>query len=274
MESNLTRNLSPSEARVVLTLEWEEQGFASRQEIVRLLGRDARAADRVIHSLRRKRWLERLGRGRYRLIPASRGPEGIPDANLLVLAEQFIKPSYVAFSSAAAYHGLTTQARGVVWVATLRQLRSRTFQGTTFRFVQLARRKFFGYEGVRVYGAEVSMSDREKTILDCVDHLVYGGGIGEVARMLAVASPRMRWDTLGEYAVRMRSVAATQRLGYLCDRLGIRIPDAVRLQLRSLLKPSSRSFLDSVARWGKTARYDAEWQVLLNVPDRAIFSEL
>ena len=117
MESNFTRTLSPLEANVVLALEWEERPVVSRTEIVDLLGGSARA-DKVIRSLRKKRWLERLSRGRYLLIPAERGPAGIPNSNMLALARHLVEPYYLGYATAAAhYRFLSRPWRRLPWAS-------------------------------------------------------------------------------------------------------------------------------------------------------------
>ena len=68
-----TRSLSPQESRVVLALTERGCREATRADIVKLLGTSAKAADRVIESLRRKGWLERASWGEYLLIPSRAG---------------------------------------------------------------------------------------------------------------------------------------------------------------------------------------------------------
>ncbi len=65
----LPRTLSRQEAKVVLTMEEQKRTKVNRTEIIALLGSSKKAADNVIESLRRKKWLERVSWGRYRLIP-------------------------------------------------------------------------------------------------------------------------------------------------------------------------------------------------------------
>jgi predicted transcriptional regulator of viral defense system len=53
--------------------------------------------------------------------------------------------------------------------------------------------KFFGFEPVDVLGYEVLLSDREKTVIDCIDRPELAGGIGEAAYILGTASRRFNW---------------------------------------------------------------------------------
>ena len=201
MDNNLNRTLSPLEAKLVLQLEWEERPLVLRTEIVSSLNGSVQRADRVIRSLLAKNWLERLSRGRYVLVPASRGPQGIPDSNMLALGRHFVDPYYFAYATAAGHYRFTSQSRTTVYIASRKQIPDRTIRDTRFRFISLVGRKFFGYESTAVFNEKVNMSDREKTVIDCVDRPDLAGGIGEVTRIIARAAGALNWDVFGEYAL-------------------------------------------------------------------------
>jgi len=274
METNLVRSLSPLEAEVVLGLEWQEKPVISRAEIVDLLGGSVERADKVIRSLRKKNWLQRISGGRYLLIPAERGPAGIPDSNMLAIGQHLAEHYYYGYATAAAHYRFTAQSRSVVWIVTTKQVAERTIRNSTFRFVSVVPRKFFGFEPTSVYEQKVQMSDREKTVIDCVDQPEFAGGIGELTRIIAAAAPKFDWIKFCDYAVTFDSVAVVQRFGSLADRAKIEIPEGPRHALHSLIKRNSRSFLASPKVWGEKGHYDSEWQVIINVPDREILSEI
>jgi len=274
MDNNLSRTLSPLESKVILPLEWLEQPIISRPEIVDVLDGSTQRADRVIRSLLAKNWLERLSNGRYLLIPANRGPEAIRDSNMLAIGRYFVEPYYFAYATAAAHYRFTSQSRTTVWIAATKQIPDRTVRDTCFRFIGLVSRKFFGYAATKVFNEGVDMSDREKTVIDCVDRPDLAGGIGEVTRIVARAARELNWDTFSKYAVQFDSITMVQRFGYLARRASVGVPSDCLRQLRSLLRKNSRSFLASTRRWGKTGHYDPEWQVIVNVPDREIMSEI
>lgn len=273
MNANPSRNLSPLEAKVVLELEWQDRRVVERDEVVRILDTPSRA-DPVIRSLLRKHWLERIGAGRYLLIPAARGPDGIPDANMLCIAKHLVEPYYIGYATAAAYHRFTTQSRTTVWIVTPHSATDRIIRNVRFRFVSLVARKFFGHIPTKVLSETVMMSDPEKTVLDCVDKVDNAGGIGEVARIVSRATTKFDWHKFCDHAKRFGSVAAVQRFGYLADRSGVCIPSDMRALLRGRVKPRSRSYLGPAAKWGKEATYDAEWRILVNVPEREITAEI
>ncbi len=52
---------------------------------------------------------------------------------------------------------------------------------------------YFGYGPVDVLGYTVMMSDRQKTVIDCIDRPDLAGGEGEAATILATACRRIDW---------------------------------------------------------------------------------
>jgi len=273
MDNNKTRSLSPLEAQVVLRLEWDRAFSISRPEVITALGSAARA-DRVIRSLLRKRWLERTQHGKYLLISATRGPEGIPDSNILTIGANLVAPYYYAYATAAAHYRFSSQSRSTVWVATKRPHAEVHLREALFRFVALTEHKFFGFRPTDVFAQKVMMSDPEKTLLDCLDKVQFAGGIGEATRIITQAAPQVDWERMVDYTRRLDSLAVVQRLGFLAAKAKAVIPDPACRTLHSMLKRDSRSFLAPKTIWGTQGKYDAQWQVIVNVPDSEIYSEV
>jgi predicted transcriptional regulator of viral defense system len=260
-----TRSLSPSESRIVLALTEQGRREVARAEIINLLGVSEKAADHVIHSLRSKGWLERASWGKYLLIPPDQGPEALGESNLLALASRIVEPYYIGYGTAAGHYGLTTQHRNVIWLATPLHLRDRRIGEAEVRIVNPAANKFFGFGPIDVLGYKTVMSDREKTVIDCVDRPELAGGVGEVAAIVATASRRFDWQKTADYLERIGSAPLILRVGWLVDHAGADIPPDVRDRLLLLGSRSRKAFLGAKETVKDAVGYDPKWRVFVNV---------
>jgi len=257
------RTLGPNEAKVVLSLREQNREVVRATDIIGILGSEP-TARKVIRNLLRKGWLSRLIGGRYMFLPPEHGPENLGENNALALAAAVIEPSYVGWWAAASFHGLTTQKPMSIAVATLRQVPSRTLEGTEIRFVKVAERKFFGFDRYKVYGREVAVSTPAKTVVDCVDRPELAGGPAEVTRIVYGAMMEVDPHALADAAVQMGSTALLQRLGFLADLAGWKLPDDVRGQLRSSIGKSARSIFGHDERREEDIGYVADWGLFVN----------
>ena len=261
----VTRSLSSQESRVVLSMAQHGGREVNRQEIIDLLEISPQAADHVIRRLRRKGWLERASWGRYLLIPPEMGPDALGESNVLALASRVADPYYFGYGTAASHYGFTTQRRHVVQLVTPARKRNRRVLDTDIRIVNPVQRKFFGFGPVSVLGYTVMMSDREKTVIDCIDRPALSGGEGEAATILATACRRIDWHKAASYLERIASRTLTRRFGWLADHAGATIPDAVREYLLVLAKGGGKAFLGSRNPEPDAIGYQDAWQLTVNV---------
>src|ERR1700712_2940967 len=107
MENNI-RTLGPLEAKVVLSFREQGRTVVRASDVHDLLGAE-NSGRKVIRNLVKKGWPSRILGGRYMLLPPEHGPENLGENNILALAAAAVEPSYIAWWSAASYHGFTTQ---------------------------------------------------------------------------------------------------------------------------------------------------------------------
>ena len=219
----------------------------------------------LLSTLVKRRWLQRIEKGKYLLLPFEAGREGEWTEHEFIIASYLIKPYYIGFRSALNYYGYTEQISRTVFVAsTRRKLKSALdISGVTYRFVYMSQRKFFGADEVALNGYRVNISEREKTIVDCLDRLEYCGGVMEVAKALYYGRDELDFVKMAEYACKNGNRAANQRLGYLMETLDFRTDKAIAVLRRSI--SNSYAPLDTLAV--PEGRYIERWKVLINVQD-------
>lgn len=266
----VTRSLSPRESRVVLAMAEQGRRKIERPEVAAWLGVSPKAADHVIHSLRRKGWLERASWGKYVLIPPDQGPDALGESNLLALAAQITEPYYIGYSTAAAHYGLTTQHRGVIWLVTPRRLRDRRAGGAQVRIVNPIPRKFFGFGPVDLLGYQVMMSGREKTVIDCIDRPELAGGAREAAYVLAAASRRFDWQKAADYLERIGSRTLVRQFGWFADHAAADIPADGRERLLRLAGGGRKAHLGPKGEVKDAIGYDRTWRLFVNLSRREL----
>lgn len=269
------RSLSPLEAKLILRLEWEKQFVVTIEDAMKILDVSNDHARQVLHRLARDRWLSVITPGKYELIPAERGEYAFEDTNPLFIGSTLVDPYYFSYATAAFFHGLSTQASLIVFIATT-QNRSRQMlvRGKEYRIVLQPAHKFFGWSIVDAYGSQVKMAEPEKTILDCLDRPGYAGDIPEIATMLWRGKSSLDWQKLVDYGVRFKSQALLQRSGYLIDRLNLPIREETRNMLLTKVGDKNKCYLGQPRRWKTGGKYDSTWRVIDNIPRQELLAEI
>lgn len=175
-------------------------------------------AKMTVERLVKKRWVVRIIKGKYLVVPLSAGVEGKYSEHEFILASLF-KPAYVGYWTALNYYGFTEQVPNIIFVVSRRKIRSREIFGVEFRFVYLSERKFFGFMELNISNYSVYISDKEKTVVDCLDKPKYCGGMTEVMKAFSMVDELDMGKLIG-YAVKM-SGAVVKRLGVILDMHGI-----------------------------------------------------
>jgi predicted transcriptional regulator of viral defense system len=243
----------------------ERHIFTIAEARAALGGNGAQAAS-LLHRLAAKRWVQRLERGKYRLIPLEAGPEAHWAEHEYLVVAALVQPYYLAYATALNYYGYSERQPRPVWVATTRRKRPVTIEGHTYRFVTLSQHKFFGYTTVTLLDRPVQIAEREKAIADGFDHPEYCGGVIEPAKGLWLGSDELNPGRLVTYSQRLGNRAAMRRLGFWLEQL--QVGDEVLL--RELASPGDRNYvcLDPAGR--NEGPLNARWRLIVNVPERQL----
>jgi predicted transcriptional regulator of viral defense system len=271
------RKLSPEEARLVARWEAEKKSIVRASDVQQALNCTLDYAYFLLHNLERKQWLERIETGLYQFVPAAYGyPDRFPPVNAFVIGAAFVEPYYFSYYTSNSHYGFTTQMPFTLFIATTKKKTDVEWQGNTFKFVTLSKRKFFGYRREKVFDAEVNIADAEKSLVDSFDKPRYAGGIEQLVRIAWCGVPRVDQRKLVDYAVRMQSHALVQRLGFVVDFLvkeGLANPlpkDLRDLLLRHVGKTAI--YLDS--RRPRSGEFSKDWRIVNNVPRSQLVSEI
>ncbi len=265
-QPTLIRSLSDREARLLSALAAAGQHIFTIEEARQTADVNGADVARLLYRLTAKRWVQRLERGKYRLIPLEAGPEAHWAEHEFLIAAALVQPYYLAYATALHYYGYSERQPRPVWIATTRRKRPVTVEGITYRFVTLSEHKFFGYTTVQLLDRSVQVAEREKAIADGFDHPEYCGGVIEPAKGLWFGSDELDLARLVEYSQRLGNRTATRRLGFWLECLEIGAP--ALLQELEAFRDRNYAHLDPGGP--DEGPRDPRWRLIVNVPERQL----
>jgi predicted transcriptional regulator of viral defense system len=263
------KTLSDSDRSAIAKLARASKGgLISVSAAAETLGLPARRAAIRLASLARRKWLMRARQGLYLVLPLETEPGQLAVAeDPWVLAREVFSPCYIGGWSAAEHWGLTEQLFRSTLVVTAANVRARSEEilGQEFRLFRVPKSRIGGSEMIWRGVERVLVSDRERTIIDCLRNPELSGGTRHLADMMREyeASPHRDSKKLITTAKAAASGAAWKRLGFLAERLWPEEADLIEEAKRNLTTGNVR--LDpTVRRKGTLLR---RWRLLVNLPD-------
>lgn len=262
------RTLGDTGSNLLTELTRQGKRLFAFNDAAKIYGTSNSGLHRLLSRLVKRRWLQRMERGKYLILPFEAGREGEWTEHEFIIASYLIDPYYIGFRSALNYYGYTEQVSRTVFIASTRRKSKPALEisGVTYRFVYMSERKFFGETEVILDKHRVNISEPEKTIVDCLDRLRYCGGAAEVAKALWYGRDELDFVKLAEYARKSGNRAVSQRLGYLLETLSPDRDEAIAI-LRDGIS-SGYAPLDTLAN--TEGRYLDRWKILINVPENEL----
>lgn len=265
------RSLSGNQARLVLALLEENEKGIDPAGVMRRLGVSRGYALKLLHELTVKGWLHRQAPARYRIVPPEWGPHRLPSLDVHAVALAHAPDGYVGLASAASLHGLTTQHRRVTFVLLVRRKREVELNGSTIRFVLVKPKHVFGTEQCLELGEKITVSDPEKTALDCLEYGIGTFDFSELTAIVARVLRRGKWERLVEYLRRFDSGPLARRLATLMTLAKLSYPQSTLEALSSFSVPTTPIRLDPTRPASRTDPLNHRWGVRVNVPPSDLF---
>lgn len=197
--------VSKREAELTSKIIEHEHLIFTPKDVQRFLHISKRNTYQLLQRMKQKNIIINVEQGKYIL------KEQWDTANIYDIASSLTTPSYIGFWSALHFHHLTDQVPQTVFVVTTKRKRLQTLQHQKIFFVTVKPNWFFGYERYH----HTVVSDKEKTIIDCLHVPAYAGGISHIYQAL---TSDLNIDTLITYCQQTKSSTIASRLGYLLDK--------------------------------------------------------
>lgn len=213
----------------------------------------------ILSRLEKKGWIERIEKGKYMIIPLG-AEKGKYTLNEFVIGSLLVNPYSVAYWSALNFYGLTEQIPNTVFLQTTSRKKKQATEvfGVRYRIVKIKEEKFFGIRNEWIENTQVHITDKEKTLLDCLDKPQYCGGVIEVAKALKYGS-ELDKKKLVDYAQKLNNSGVIRRLGYLCDLFAIDI---------GIPKIKTRNYLLLDPTMSHKGQKNAKWRLIMNLDEK------
>jgi predicted transcriptional regulator of viral defense system len=217
-------------------------------------------AARLLRDLTKGGWLVRLQRGLYATVPLEAEDPRVWSADPWAVANVALAPGYVGGWTALHHWDLTDQIFSTTVFITTRLVpaRRRKIGPAQFELRHRPPSALFGTRNVWREGAPVPISDRERTLVDCLDDPLLGGGLRHTADALTsyAAENDVGWPRVLEYGERLGNRTVFKRLGYLLETLelgGAEIIEECRARISEgvgRLDPARPTGGPTSTRWG------------------------
>ncbi len=248
-------------SRLLSELAEKNKFIFTVNDAVKILKEKKSSTIKLLHDLTKNKWLFRLSRGKYLILPLEAGVKPEFTEHEFIIASNLISPYYISYWSALNYYGFTEQVSKTVFVATTKRKREMNLLGIKIQFVTIKKDKFFGFKKILVNNHPVNIAEKEKVIIDCLDLLRNCGGIVEVIKAIDSAKEELDLNKLEDYAKKMKNQAIINRLGYILELLNI----------GTKLKPGKHYvFLDPLLK--KKISCNAKWKIIENIPKTDLLS--
>jgi predicted transcriptional regulator of viral defense system len=264
--------LGPQENKLLFSLEGKKVSIFGFSEARKILQSTDSAVWNVLEGLRKKGRIREIEGGKYLLIPARAGMEGLWTEDPWIIVSRLIDVYYVGFWTAMSFWDMTEQIPYTVFVVTTKRKKNRIieFGKQKFQFVTLSKNKFFGFIKEKAGRDTFYISSREKTIVDGLMHPEYCGGIPEVAKCMWNARKEIDWNTVLAMAKRVEINVVIRRLGYLLSLL--EIENKISSHIKDIIKPYPYHFLDPTASKMRKYQYSKDFGLIINRTDNELMS--
>ncbi len=221
------------------------------------MGADSSVVKVVLSRLEKRGWIERIEKGKYMIIPMG-AEKGKYTVNEFVIGSSLVKPCCIAYWSALHHYGFTEQIPNSVFIQTTARKKKQKIDvfGIRYEIIRVKPEKFFGVRSEWIEEMQVGITDKEKTIADCLDKPQHCGGIIEAAK--AFKSENLNTKKLAGYAVKIGNSGAVRRLGYLCDIFNWKI---------ELPKIEARNYLLLDPAMPAKGSRNSKWKLIVNIDE-------
>ncbi len=236
--------LSGANRAFVAQLNRELRGPFTPADAAAATGVEHARAARLLRHLAEQGWIARVQRGLYTAVPLEADDPENWGADPWAVAMAALAPGYVGGWTALHHWDLTDQIFSTTVFVTARPVprRQRTIGNARFELRHRSPATLFGTRRAWREGTPVEISDRERTLVDCLDDPSLGGGLPHTAEALATYAEMadVSWRQIIQYGDKLGNRTVFKRLGYIAETLGFANDELIEESQRRLSTGAGR----------------------------------
>jgi predicted transcriptional regulator of viral defense system len=263
IKNDTKQYLSPRETEVIARLSYEKATLVTQQQFDQYFKFPKSIRGKVIFRLKKKGILNTVKKGVYFYSPLESGPAGSNINEFLVPPVFFPRGNYyIGFSTMYNYYGFTDQIFQIMYILNTSLQREKTIGGMQFKMIKVSKTRMYGIEKIATQDTEVSVSDRERTMVDLIYFPEPVGGLKKAFEILKEQSRTNKTDItkLIRYTVRFPNPSLRKRIGFVLEQAGVKDKELEPL-LKSIKKSSLVTLYPPKSRAG---RINKKWKVIEN----------
>lgn len=261
--NTIEKYLGPRETEIIARLSYEKVSLITKEQFDKWFKFKPALRKQVIFRLKKKGILTAIKRGVYFYSPLESGPAGSSINEFLVPPIFFPKGNYyIGYSIMYNYYGFTDQIFQTMYILNTSLQREKTIGDMQFRMIKISSRRMYGVRKIRIKDTEVTISDKERTLIDM---FYFSGPIGGLKRAFEILQEQVKnrqidINKLIKYAVKFPNVSTKKRIGFALKQAGLKDRTLEPL-LKRVRKTSFVTLYPSKSRKGKINR---KWMVIEN----------
>ena len=215
-----------------------------------------KTARQILFRLKNKGFIMQVRRGLFAIVPAQMIGKDFSIDRFLV-ASQLVRPYFISHHTALEIHGVAESYLNIAYISTNKISRPLEFQNISYKIINT--KQMFGIEQVQRGTQVINVSNRERTVLDCIRNIKYAGGIEELAKSIS-AFPGLDHKKLLEYLHIFKEKSLFHRTGFILDRLKseLNVPQDFLDSIKENL--SKRTYY---LHTGTRGVYKKEWNIIV-----------
>ncbi|MGB8217987.1 MAG: hypothetical protein WCE94_11870 [Candidatus Methanoperedens sp.] len=244
--------LSPLEHKIYFSF-YEKEVFRS-SDAYKIIP-NKKTARQILFRLKNKGFIKQIKRGLFAIIPAQMIGKGFTVDKILI-ASKLTEPYFISHHTALEIHGAAQSYFNIAYISANKILKPFEFQNISYKFVTTEH--MFGIEQLPRGNLKISVSDKERTVLDCIRNIEYAGGIEELAKSTS-AFPNLDYKKMLKYLNLFGEKSLFHRTGFIFGSLKseLNVPNDFLDKIREKLSARPYYLLPN-----KKGLYIKEWNII------------